>query len=98
MKSMIFLTRALLLGSAPISAFVLAGAAQAQEVAPEATTGDIVVTGVRAAQEKGIDLKRRSAEIVDAIVAEDIGKLPDVTIADSLQRVPGVQILSLIHI
>ncbi|WP_374552405.1 TonB-dependent receptor [Sphingobium yanoikuyae] len=92
MKSMIFLTRALLLGSAPISAFTLAGAAQAQEVAPEATTGDIVVTGVRAAQEKGIDLKRRSAEIVDAIVAEDIGKLPDVTIADSLQRVPGVQI------
>jgi len=53
---------------------------------------EIVVRGVRAAQEKSIDIKRNSAEIVDAVAAEDIGKLPDVTIADSLQRVTGIQI------
>jgi len=53
---------------------------------------EVVVTGVRAAQAKAIDIKRDSANVVDSIVAEDIGKLPDTTITDSLQRVPGVQI------
>ncbi|MBU2986670.1 TonB-dependent receptor [Saccharophagus degradans] len=53
---------------------------------------EVVVTGVRGAQERAIDIKRSSATMVDAVSAEDIGKLPDVTIADSLQRVTGVQI------
>lgn len=53
---------------------------------------DIVVRGVRAAQRAAVDIKRNSAEIIDSIVAEDIGKLPDTTIADSLQRIPGIQI------
>lgn len=53
---------------------------------------EVVVTGVRGAQERAIDIKRTSANIVDAVSAEDIGKLPDVTIADSLQRITGVQI------
>ena len=57
-----------------------------------APTEDIVVTGVRGAQQKAINVKRNAAQIVDSIAAEDIGKLPDVTIADSLQRVTGVQI------
>src|SRR5690606_17439525 len=39
-----------------------------------------------------VSVKRESASVVDAISAEDIGKLPDTTIADSLQRVPGIQI------
>lgn len=56
------------------------------------TAEEIVVTGVRAAQEKAIDIKRNSSEMVDSIAAEDIGKLPDSTIADSLQRVTGIQI------
>ncbi|RHW16680.1 TonB-dependent receptor [Sphingomonas gilva] len=54
---------------------------------------EIIVTGIRASQAKSIDLKRESAAIVDAISAEDIGKLPDVTIVDSLQRISGVQIV-----
>jgi iron complex outermembrane receptor protein len=53
---------------------------------------EVVVTGIRAAQQRAIDIKRNAAQIVDSISAEDIGKLPDVTISDSLQRVPGVQI------
>ncbi len=75
--------------SSCIASLVLtnAGALQAQDVAEE-----IVVTGVRAAQERAIDIKRNSAEVVDSISAEDIGKLPDTTISDSLQRVTGVQI------
>src|SRR5690625_7025888 len=53
---------------------------------------DILVTGVRQAQETAVNVKRDAASIVDAISAEDIGKLPDMTITDSLQRISGVQI------
>lgn len=53
---------------------------------------EVEVTGIRGSQKKSVDVKRGSTVIVDSIVAEDIGKLPDVTIADSLQRVTGVQI------
>ena len=53
---------------------------------------EIVVTGIRGSQEKSVELKREAVAIVDAISAEDIGKLPDVTIVDALQRISGVQI------
>ncbi|QAY79807.1 TonB-dependent receptor [Sphingosinicella sp. BN140058] len=53
---------------------------------------EIVVTGIRASQARAINVKRNADSVVDAISAEDIGKLPDVTISDSLQRIPGVQI------
>src|SRR3546814_5292647 len=52
----------------------------------------IVVTGIRGSQEKSIDLKREATAIVDAISAADIGKLPDVTIVDALQPIPGVRL------
>ena len=84
----------LLAGSAAILMHPDAALAQ-QEVlsaAQEDVSQDIVVTGVRGAQQKAINVKRDAAQIVDSIAAEDIGKLPDATIADSLQRVPGVQI------
>lgn len=53
---------------------------------------DIVVTGIRASQARAIEVKREADSVVEAISAQDIGKLPDVTISDSLQRIPGVQI------
>ncbi|MCP8900929.1 TonB-dependent receptor [Gilvimarinus xylanilyticus] len=53
---------------------------------------EVVVTGVRAAQQNSVNIKRDADSVVDAISAEDIGKLPDVTITDSLQRISGVQI------
>jgi iron complex outermembrane receptor protein len=52
--------------------------------------GDIVVTGIRAGLESSARIKRQSVLIVDSISAEDVGKLPDVSIADSLARLPGV--------
>ena len=64
---------------------------QAAPVADEAVE-EVIVKGVRASQAKAIDIKRESSTVVDSIVAEDIGKLPDTTITDSLQRVTGVQI------
>jgi TonB-dependent receptor len=68
-----------------------ARAQEPQEAGSEVLT-EITVTGIRAAQQRAIDIKRSAAQIIDSISAEDIGKLPDVTISDSLQRVPGVQI------
>ena len=53
---------------------------------------DIVVTGIRESLAKAADIKRNSANVVDSIVADDIGKFPDRTVAAALQRVPGVQV------
>jgi iron complex outermembrane receptor protein len=51
---------------------------------------DIVVSGIRASLASSARIKRESTLIVDSVSAEDIGKLPDVSIADSLARLPGV--------
>ncbi len=52
----------------------------------------VVVTGIRGSLEAARDLKRDAVQIVDAIVADDIGKLPDTNVAESLARVSGVQV------
>ncbi|MGL1955820.1 MAG: TonB-dependent receptor [Colwellia sp.] len=52
----------------------------------------IEVTGLRASMAKAQELKMESDSIIDAIVAEDIGKLPDFTVAESLARITGVQV------
>ena len=53
---------------------------------------EIVVSGIRASLAKAADLKRNDKRIVDAIIAEDIGKLPDNNIAEALQRITGVSL------
>jgi iron complex outermembrane receptor protein len=72
-----------------------AGGAFAQESAPAAgpqQLEEVVVTGIRQSLERAAEIKRESAQVVDSIVAEDIGKFPDATTAAALQRVPGVQV------
>ncbi|WP_394777695.1 TonB-dependent receptor [Undibacterium sp.] len=61
-------------------------AAQAQEAASQ----EVVVTGIRAAAQQSLNQKRNAESHLEVITAEDIGKMPDKNIADSLQRVPGV--------
>lgn len=59
------------------------------------TAGDdtvVVVRGVRASLQSAQNIKRHSDEIVDSVVAEDVGKLPDDNVAEALQRVTGIQI------
>jgi iron complex outermembrane recepter protein len=56
----------------------------------EAKTEVIVVTGLRQSIEKAISTKKDSDSIVEAISAEDIGKLPDNSIAESIARLPGL--------
>ncbi|PZQ57413.1 MAG: TonB-dependent receptor [Novosphingobium pentaromativorans] len=53
---------------------------------------DIIVTGFRRSLESAQDLKRNSEGIVDSIVAEDIGKLPDTFASSALARISGVQV------
>ncbi|HEY2417678.1 MAG TPA: TonB-dependent receptor [Steroidobacteraceae bacterium] len=52
----------------------------------------VVVTGVRASVKSAEDIKKNSDQVVDSIVAEDIGKLPDNNVIEALQHVTGVQI------
>ena len=64
-----------------------------EPAADETGAGDIVVTGRRAALEAADERKRRSETIVDSVVADDAGKLPDNSITEILQRVSGVSIV-----
>lgn len=52
---------------------------------------EIQVTGMRQSLENSVAIKKNTMEIVDSITAEDIGKLPDMNVADTLTRIPGVQ-------
>jgi iron complex outermembrane receptor protein len=79
--------------------FMLAGAGPAALAQEQTTTGaesteqqleTVTVTGVRAAIETAIAVKQSSDLIVEAISAEDIGKLPDTSIAESISRLPGL--------
>jgi TonB-dependent receptor len=57
------------------------------------TAGAIIVTGFREALRSAQDIKKNSPSIVDVVVAEEIGKVPDNTGAEVLARLPGVQIV-----
>ncbi|WP_164739130.1 TonB-dependent receptor [Xanthomonas sp. BRIP62415] len=73
-----------------------AQATDTEQTASENTAGAVTeldkvqVTGLRRAIEGAISVKRDSTSIVEAISAEDIGRLPDVSIAESLARLPGL--------
>lgn len=58
----------------------------------DAPAEDIVVTGVRASIVGAINRRRESTQIVDSVVAEDVGKLPDNNVVEALQRITGVQV------
>ena len=53
-------------------------------------SGEIVVTGFRAALENAINTKKRADQIVESVSAEDIGKLPDASIGEAIARLPGL--------
>ncbi|MBI5258441.1 MAG: TonB-dependent receptor [Burkholderiales bacterium] len=64
-------------------------AQQASTTAAEATQ-TVTVTGIRRGIEAGISVKKNADSIVESISAEDIGKLPDNSIAESIARLPGL--------
>lgn len=76
-----------------------AGQPQAPTTAPTAPAQEdaqvmeqLTVRGIAGSLKASRDIKRDSPQIVDAIVANDIGKLPDTNVAESLGRVAGVQL------
>src|SRR5437868_6365491 len=60
------------------------------DVAQDVQEKDVVVTGMRASLRDALSVKRNSDLISDTISTKDIGQLPDVTIAEELNRLPGV--------
>lgn len=74
---------------------VMPGLAFAQAVAPkeDTTVTEVVVTSRRAAIESAIDRKKSAESLIDSVVADDAGKLPDNSITEVLQRVSGVAIV-----
>ena len=66
---------------------IAAAAASAQQTQQLET---VTVTGIRKGIEASISIKKNSDNIVESVSAEDIGKLPDISIAESLGRLPGL--------
>ncbi len=97
-RGRIVLTRLSLTAAASALALGFAVSAHAQDATSTTDTASdsdstvVVVHGVRASLTKGLANKRKSGQVVESIVAEDIGKLPDNNVVEALQRVTGVQV------
>lgn len=71
-----------------------AGAQQAptDQKATDEGLQEVIVSGFRASLETALNRKRESNQPIESIAPEDIGKMPDQNVAESLQRLPGIQI------
>lgn len=95
---------AALFSASTLAVLLTASTARAQSTANTSTTpkpaatdesvvlDEFVVNGVRASLISGQEIKQNSVQFVDSIVAQDVGKLPDNTVADALQRIAGIQV------
>lgn len=94
------IARSTLIGTAVAMAlFGRNGAVHAQTSGDQTTSGqkelqEVVVTGIRASLEQSLEQKRAADSVEEVITAEDVGKMPDKNIADSLKRISGVTISS----
>jgi TonB-dependent receptor len=75
-----------------LAALAISAVANAQGTPAAEEQDTIIVSGVRESLIKGLENKKESTQVIESIVAEDIGKLPDNNVVEALQRVPGVQI------
>ncbi len=89
MKSTTILSTAIALA---LAAGVQPVHAQDSDDADAGMMEEVLVTGIRGSLQRSLDAKRDADSHVEVISAEDIGKMPDRNIADSLQRVPGITI------
>jgi iron complex outermembrane receptor protein len=82
-------TRSTLIGTAvAIALFGPSGPAGGQQL------DEVIVTGIRVSNQRSLDTKREANSVVEVVTAEDIGKMPDKNVADSLSRLPGVTVSS----
>ena len=76
-----------------VAAAVPTSATLAQNVATSyQMVEEVVVKGIRGSLENALDQKRNADSLVEVIIAEDIGKLPDQNLAEVLENITGVQI------
>jgi len=82
------------LASAMLAAMTAQIASAQEQATPvqDEQVEEVIVQGIRGSLAKALDIKRDSAQIVEAIVAEDIGKFPDNNVIEALQRMTGVQV------
>lgn len=74
----------------PAGALAQSAAAPAAAASAATDAQTVVVTGIRRGIETSVAIKRTSDSIVEAVSSEDLGKLPDISIAESLARLPGL--------
>src|SRR5689334_4685874 len=104
MKSRSKLER-LLIGTSAIAMAVSSAIAAAQENAQQQKAGNapaanqsdeevttVTVTGIRASLENAAEIKRKADTFVDSVTASDVTSLPDMSVAEALQRIPGVTV------
>jgi len=90
-KSMRIGLRALAIGlmaTTASAAFAQAAPAPAEDTATD--KDDVVVTGFKRSLESATNTKKKNDQILESVTAEDIGKLPDASIAESIARLPGL--------
>jgi iron complex outermembrane receptor protein len=84
-----------LLGSAFAAQAQQTAAPKAEPKAEAATQLDqVIITGIRKSRESSMNAKRNSDSLVEVVTSEDIGKMPDKNVADSLQRVVGINTMT----
>lgn len=88
-QSRLFLTASTL--AVALGAHAAAHAQTAPAPGAEEAVEEVVVTGIRQSLQSAVQVKKNTMEVVDSIRAEDIGKLPDPNVAETLTRIPGVQ-------
>ncbi len=67
-------------------------AASAAKAARDDSVQTVEVSGIRASLQTSVNIKKNANSIVDALSAEDVGKLPDSDVGESLGRIPGVSV------
>lgn len=83
------------LSAAILTGLAMSAGVHAQDARQQATELDtVVVTGIRGSMERSLDTKREADARLEVVTAEDVGKLPAHNVADTLQRLPGVNISS----
>ena len=82
--------------SAPVAPAAAASAPAAEAAKPEAKGGQqletVNITGIRASLQAAVNIKKNATAVVDAVSAEDVGKLPDSDVGEAMGRIPGVSV------
>ena len=76
--------------TAPAATTGGAGQTTADRTSDQPAAGEVVITGIKASAQSATQRKRNAEQLVDSIVAQDIGALPDRSVSEALQRIAGV--------